>query len=197
MAPQTERLGQPVHPTVSVRDVGVLHRYTLTMAPTPLAIRARLIAEALAFVRAAWGLPGVTRIALVGSLTTEKPAPKDVDLLVTVTSDADLAPLAALARRLQGHAQSLGAGGDVFLADPDGTYLGRICPWRRCAPGVRLRCDARRCGWRPFLHDDLGTVQLSRRLIAAPPIELRPQVVARVPIPDDVLHGLIVPLRED
>ncbi len=83
-------------------------------------VRAFLIAEVLAFVRAAQQVPGVTRIALIGSLTTEKPEPKDADLLVTVTDDADLAPLARLARRLQGRAQSINRGGDVFLTNPKG-----------------------------------------------------------------------------
>jgi hypothetical protein len=46
--------------------------------------RARLIAEVLPFVRAASGLPGVLRIALIGSLTTDEPNPKDVDVLATV-----------------------------------------------------------------------------------------------------------------
>ena len=58
--------------------------------------RARLIAEVLAFVRAAQQLPGVSRIALIGSLTTNKADPKDADLLVTVTDDTDLEPLARL-----------------------------------------------------------------------------------------------------
>ncbi|MFB0546976.1 MAG: UPF0158 family protein, partial [Anaerolineae bacterium] len=61
-------------------------------SPLPPA-RARLIAEVLAFVRAASQLPGVTCIALIGSLTTDEPDPEDADLLVTVTDDADLAPL--------------------------------------------------------------------------------------------------------
>ena len=60
------------------------------MAP-PTAERARLIAEVLAFVRSAQRLPGITRIALIGSLPTSKADPKDVDLLVTVTDDMDLA----------------------------------------------------------------------------------------------------------
>ena len=92
-------------------------------------IRERLIVEVLAFVRAARRLPGVTRIALIGSLATNKPDPKDADLLVTVADDMDLAPLAALGRRLQGRAQGLNRGGEVFLADPRGAYLGRTCSW--------------------------------------------------------------------
>src|SRR5436305_8201670 len=111
-------------------------------------VRAFLIAEVLAFVRAARQVSGVTRIALIGSLTTEKPEPKDADVLVTVTDDADLAALARLGRRLQGRAQSLNKGGDVFLSDPEGNYLGRTCHWRDCRPGIRLACDALHCGRR-------------------------------------------------
>jgi len=111
------------------------------MAP-PTVERARLIAEVLAFVHAAQRLPGITRIALIGSLTTSKADPKDVDLLVTITDDTDLAPLAGLSRKLQGHAQNMNRGGEVFLADLQNTYLGHMCQWKVCAPGVRMRCDA-------------------------------------------------------
>jgi hypothetical protein len=157
--------------------------------------RTRLITEVLAFVCAAGQLPGVVRIALIGSLATAKPDPKDADVLVTVTDDADLAPLATLGRKLQGHAQGFNRGGEVFLADPRGNYLGRTCPWKRCGPGIRMRCDALHCGRRPYLHDDLGAMRLPQALIAAPPIELWPEIVTRVPIPQDVEQGLIVPLR--
>jgi len=47
--------------------------------PPPTVERARLIAEVLAFVRAAQRLPGITRIALIGSLPTNKADPKDID----------------------------------------------------------------------------------------------------------------------
>jgi hypothetical protein len=79
--------------------------------------RARLIAEVLPFVRAASRLPGVLRIALIGSLTTDEPNPKDADMLVTVTDDADLAPVAKLGRKLQGHAQGFNRGGEVSEED--------------------------------------------------------------------------------
>jgi len=55
--------------------------------------------QAPAFVRSARMLPGVRRIALIGSLATDRVDPKGVDILVTVDDDADLAPLAPLARR--------------------------------------------------------------------------------------------------
>jgi hypothetical protein len=164
--------------------------------PTLPPPRARLIAEVLAFVHAASQLPGVVRITLIGSLTTAKPDPKDADVLVTVTDDADLAPLATLGRKLQGHAQSFNRGGEVFLADPRGNYLGRTCPWKRCGPGIRVRCDALHCGRRPYLHDDLETIHLPQALIAAAPIELWPEIIARTPIPQDVEQGLLAPLRE-
>jgi hypothetical protein len=124
-------------------------------------IRQRLLEDAWQFVRIAGQLPGVVRIALVGPLATEKPAPKDVDLLIAVTDAADLTPMAHAARRLKGHAQSYNHGADVFVADPSGHYLGRLCPWKQCAPWIRASCDALHCGRRPFLHDDLTTIQLA------------------------------------
>jgi hypothetical protein len=159
--------------------------------------RELLLGEVLAFVRAASRLAGVTRVALIGSLTTEEPDPKDADLLVTVTDEMDLALLAKLGRQLQGHAQGLARGGDVFLADPKGHYLGRTCPWKRCGPGIRSSCDALHCGRRLYLHDDLETVRLDESLISAPPIELWPQIMTRVPVPQDVEQALLQPLREE
>jgi predicted nucleotidyltransferase len=158
-------------------------------------VRSRLIAEALAFVGAVRDLPGVTRIALIGSLTTDEPDPKDVDLLVTITEKVNLSRLAKLARKLQGHAQSFNRGGEVFLADPQGNYLGRTCPWKQCGPGIRASCDALHCGRRLYLHDDLATIRLAKSLVAAPPLELWPQIVARVPVPEDIEQELLAPLR--
>ncbi len=56
-------------------------------------LRPSLIQLAGAFAQEAVRVAGVTRVALVGSITTTKPDPKDVDLLVTVEDTADLAPL--------------------------------------------------------------------------------------------------------
>jgi hypothetical protein len=164
--------------------------------PAPPA-RSLLLGEVLLFVRAARRLPGVTRIALIGSLAADKPEPKDTDLLVTVTDEADLAPLATLGRKLNGHCASFGRAGDVFLAGPSGRYLGRTCPWKRCGPGIRIRCDALHCGRRPYLHDDLETIRLEEDLVRAPPIKLWPQIVCRVPVPEDVEGELLLPLRGD
>lgn len=159
--------------------------------------RELLLAEALAFVRQAARMRGVQRIALLGSLTTEEPEPKDVDLLVTVADDMDLTPLAAAARRLRGHLQSHNLGADVFLADPRGNYLGRTCPWKQCGPGIRMSCEARNCGRRLYLYDDWDVVRLEKRLVRQPPILLWPQVLARIPVPEDVDRGLIRPLLEE
>lgn len=158
-------------------------------------IRAFLLAEVQRFVERACTCLGVRRIALVGSLTTEKENPKDADVLVTVDDDADLRPLATLGRRLKGHAQSRNKGADIFLADPSGKYIGRICSWRECYPGKRMSCDARHCGRRAFLHDDLDDVTLDVSLIKTPPLELWPKIVRRIELPADVESQLIQPIE--
>ncbi len=150
------------------------------------AIREQMLAGVLGFVRGVAPVAGVRRIALIGSIMTGKPTPKDVDLLVTVTDDADLASLARCARRLQGRLQGLNHWADVFLADERGQYLGRTCTWRVCRPGIRASCDALHCGRRPHLHDDLGDVRLNQALIASPPVEIWPTVVRRSTVPRDV-----------
>jgi hypothetical protein len=109
-------------------------------------VRVRLIEEALRFTRAAAGVRGVLRISLLGSILSAHADPKDVDLLVQVAADADLAALAACGRRLQGRAQAFNRGADVFLSDESGRYLGRTCHWRDCRPGIRASCDALNCG---------------------------------------------------
>lgn len=160
-------------------------------------LRYRLLDEVVIFVCAARQLPGITRIALIGSLTTDKIDPKDADLLVTVIDSADLTRLATLSRKLSGHAQNFGRGGEVFLADEQFNYLGRTCPWKQCRPGIRASCDALHCGRRPYLHDDLEAITLPKSLIAKPPLELWPEVVTRVPVPDDVVEIVIRALHPD
>ena len=127
-------------------------------------IRSKLLPEILIFVQKVKQLSGITRIALIGSLTTNKPNPKDVDLLVNITDETDLAPLAKLSRRLNGHVQNFNRNADVFLADTNNNYLGRICHWKNCGPGIRASCDALNCGLRHYLHDDLKTVTLNKNL---------------------------------
>jgi predicted nucleotidyltransferase len=143
-----------------------------------------LLAAARAFVRAASKIDGVRRIALVGSLVTDKPMPKDADMLVTIDPAIELDALARTGRQLKGSAQTINCGADIFLADPDDNYLGRICGYRECH--ARVRCEARHCGVRDHLNDDLDVVTLSRKLIAEPPLELWPAVVRRIALPADV-----------
>jgi len=66
--------------------------------------RRRLLEAVLAFARAAQSVPGILRIALLGSLTTGKPIPKDADVLVTIERDMDLSALARIGRPSQAHA---------------------------------------------------------------------------------------------
>jgi hypothetical protein len=160
-----------------------------------ISLREFLIGQVLVFVRHACHCPGVGRIALIGSLATSKPNPKDADVLVTVADDADLTSLATAGRRLKGKAQSRNSGADIFLANPSGEYIGRICHWRECRPFVRASCDARHCGRRAFLHDDVDDVSLESRLLREPPVELWPKVMRRVEVPADVESLLLQSLE--
>ena len=156
--------------------------------------RRYLLEAVLAFVRAARGCPGVLRVALVGSLATPKSIPKDADILVTIDAAMDLAPLARIGRRLKGTAQRINLGGDIFLADASGTYVGRICHYRECH--MRVACRANNCGRRQHLNDDLHVVTLKPELIRAPPIDLWPKVIRRVAVPGDVEEILLAELEE-
>lgn len=168
------------------------------MVPSPCpGTRAYLLQAGLGFVREARQVPGVGRIALLGSLLTPKAEPKDIDLLVSVDAQADLTELARLGRRLKGHAQQRNKGADIFLADLQHQYIGRTCSWKVCAPGVRMSCDARHCARRAHLHDDLDAITLAPALTQAPPVELWPQRVCRVPVPEDVARLLLEPLAHD
>lgn len=158
-------------------------------------IRHFLIAEVQAFVTRVRGMPGVGRIDLIGSLTTAKQTPKDADLLVWVDDAADLAPLAAAGRRLKGRAQSRNSGADVFLVNRSGAYLGRICRYRDCRPGIRMSCRALHCGRRPHLCDDLHMLKLGGDVLQAPPVGLWPAAVVHAAVPDDV-QRLVSALHE-
>jgi len=148
--------------------------------------RQQLLTGLRRFVASVRQISGVRRIAVLGSIVTTKPDPKDIDVLVVVADDADLAPLARCARRLQGHAQSVNRGCDVFLADERGAYIGRTCYWKDCRPGVRRSCDALHCGRRRYLHDDLDAITLNRTLVLAPPVTLWPHVERGGQLPPDV-----------
>jgi predicted nucleotidyltransferase len=154
-------------------------------------IRGCLLAGVRRFVEAACRRPEVRRIALVGSLTTNKSTPKDVDVLVTVDPSAELVGPARLGRTLNGHAQQRNRGADICLAEPPDCYIGRTCQWRECAAGIRAACEAQHCARRPHLNDDLHVVTLTAALVQSPPIELWPQAVRRVPVPAHVEELLL------
>jgi hypothetical protein len=159
--------------------------------PAPLThpdapVRRAMLGVVEFFLDRARELEGIQRIALVGSITEPKREPKDIDLLVYASSQVPLASLARLGRRARGRLQSINRGCDVFLADPDNGYVGRLCIWTRCGPGFRASCDARHCGQREFLHDDFDEIRLADDLISDPPVELWPRPFARRSVPTDV-----------
>lgn len=164
-------------------------------SPSVAEPRRPLLLWAYSFVRAACLCPGVQRIALLGSMTTTKAIPKDIDLLVTIERLMDLSQLARAGRRLQGSAQTINLGADIFLADTTRNYLGRICHYRECHP--RAACRAQYCGVRAHLNDDLHVVTLTKDTIASPPVELWPKVVRRATVPGDVEEILLTKLEQD
>jgi hypothetical protein len=169
-----------------------------TYDPPPLPdLRKIMFAEVRRFVRFARDIEGVRRIALIGSLTTDKEFPKDIDVLLTVSDGCDLAPLAHLGRQLIGHMNIHRAGADVFLTSEHGEYIGRTCPWKNCGPGYRKSCDALHCGERPYLHDDLNAVHLKKEVIAYPCVVLWPILAAATEVPPDVHEQLIDHLAKD
>lgn len=151
--------------------------------------RAHLLRETVAFVRAAVQCPGVVRIALIGSLTTDKPLPKDADLLVTVEDGFGLLALATIGRRLKGRAGNINCGADIFLCDRTGRYLGRTCSYRECHP--RASCQGQSCVDGSHLNDDLDNLTLATDLILNPPLVLWPVVERRGEVPKDVEELLV------
>ena len=123
-------------------------------------MREQLLSHLPWFVSAVTRIPGIRRIALLGSITTNKQNPKDIDFLIEVEDEAGLEPVARLGRKLKGRAQQMNRGADIFLTNPEGHYIGRTCSWKECRPGKRAKCDALNCGLRHFLHDDLSTIML-------------------------------------
>ena len=148
-------------------------------------MRERLLQELPWFVKSVSKVPGVRKISILGSITTDKEDPKDIDFLVMVEDTAHLEPLARLGRKLSGHAQQFGHGGDVFLSDTQGTYIGRTCHWRDCGPGIRVSCDALNCGQRHYLHDDLKAVTLTAETVRNA-MELWPHLESCSGLPSDL-----------
>ncbi|MFZ1289435.1 MAG: hypothetical protein WAR79_05065 [Melioribacteraceae bacterium] len=153
--------------------------------------RENLIALVLDFMLSCMKINGVQRIAIIGSLISEKVKPKDVDLLVNISDELDLTHLAKISRRLIGKSGALSSGADIFLVNTQNEYLGRICLWKDCRPGVRLSCDAQNCGKRKYLHDDLETIKLRNDIIDNPSLIIFPNVIRNKPIPNDVENGII------
>jgi hypothetical protein len=186
-------LSQPAHLRLT-RTVGrlnhVVNSKLMEMPPIDEDVRAFLIAEAFRFIERIVGMPGVRRIAMLGSLLSSKANPKDVDLLLTVDDEVDLTSLAKSARRLKGIAQSKNRGADVFLANSAGQYIGRICHWSRCGPQFRATCDARNCGLREYLHDDFDDINLNPLVVNKPPLEIWPSVVYRQSMAPDLMPFL-------
>jgi predicted nucleotidyltransferase len=134
---------------------------------------------------------GVLRIAVVGSILSEKRSPKDIDLLVTVADNTELDRIAAAGRRLKGTAQTKNLGADIFLANELGQYIGRTCGWKVCEFGVRMACRADNCGARKYLNDDLSDLRLSDELVKNPPLILWPRAEVKMKIPKDVAEILL------
>ncbi|MGE5805431.1 MAG: hypothetical protein ACM34M_06525 [Ignavibacteria bacterium] len=153
--------------------------------------RENLIQLVLDFVIACRKIESIQRIAIIGSLLSEKKKPKDVDLLLNIPDDLELTKLAKISRTLQGKSGSIGGGADIFLANSNNEYIGRACIWKDCRFGARIRCDAINCGKRKYLHDDLNAITLKRELIDNPSLILFPSIIRNVPIPIDVEEGLL------
>jgi predicted nucleotidyltransferase len=98
-------------------------------------MREKLLSFLPWFVSTVARIRGVRRISLLGSITTDKQDPKDIDFLVVVDDDLNLAPLARLGRKIKGRAQNMNRGADIFLADVQGRYIGRTCQWKECKAG--------------------------------------------------------------
>jgi hypothetical protein len=131
----------------------------------------------------------VLRIALIGSITTTKPKPRDVDVIVTISEDLSIQSLAALGRKLLGKQVSVGdaSGADVFLATQDHDYLGRTCSYRECHPRVRCRGTQYNGS---YINNDFQVLRLKKELIQSPPVEVFPEVLVRKSLPDDLQAAL-------
>jgi len=120
---------------------------------------------------------------------TDKASPKDADVLVTVKDDAKFELLSQLGRKLKGAAQTRNLGADIFLASDSGAYVGRTCSYRECH--FRRACRGTQCGSGRWICNDLAIICLPDGLIAEPPLELWPNLVARTALPADTFRMLV------
>jgi len=127
------------------------------------------VAEAFARV------PMVIRVALFGSVASPPRIesdrwrrgnlhePKDVDLAVWIDDVVDLGSLRKLSAQALNrlwHDKEIGVAHhqvDIFLFEPTGKYLGRLCHFSRC-PKHKPECRAEGCGAVPFLQQHDGVV---------------------------------------
>jgi hypothetical protein len=58
-----------------------------------------------------------------------------------------------------------------------------------------VACLAQHCGRCEHLNDDLHVVTLSKELLAAPPVDLWPNVIRRLTVPADVEALLLTELE--
>ena len=167
-----------------------------------------LLKGGVAFVERASKIPGVERIALIGSIVTDKNIPKDIDFLVTVSESIDFKKLAKAGRQLQGYAHQINLNADIFIADTKGEYIGRICEYKE--PWMRADCRGKICAHIRFIRegrtvpgqsdnallhlcDDTEDLKLSKDLIKIPPLIVWPAVSRNSEVPDDVEKFLVEP----
>ena len=136
----------------------------------------------------------VRQVALIGSICTNKPNPKDIDLLISIKPKTDLKKLATLRRKTQGRIGQGLLGTDMFIVE-DGRYLGRLCRYREPWPRVvccndNLICDRTR----NYLCNTSNNFSIDKSIINNPPITIYPKFSTTIEIPNDVgkvLHPYI------
>jgi hypothetical protein len=156
-----------------------------------------LIEAGKTFVRRIICVRGVERVALVGSVATEKSNPKDIDFLLTVGPNLDIQAAATAGRKLKGHLQGHASGADVFLCNQDHEYIGRTCNYRECH--TRVACEGADCRPGSWLKTDFHLLKLEQSLCKNPPVTIWPVQEVAVPVPADVqqmLDDLRVELEE-
>jgi len=148
--------------------------------------RGALLLAAQWFFNRAIKLESITRIALIGSICTDKQHPKDIDILLTIKPDADISSISKLKRQMSGRSQRGLLGADIFLME-EGSYIGRPCRFREPHPRVGCAQDGLRCDFdRPFLCDTSNSFELKNEVITSPPIILYPRLLAARKIPADI-----------
>ncbi len=146
--------------------------------------RATLISAGVEFIERIRTIRGVSRIALVVSILTEKTNPKDIDFVLTVSSDADYRLIATIGSKLKGGVQARNLGADIFLATPEHNYIGRTCSHRQCH--YRAGCDGFDCRPNSWIKTDLHIISLDHALIAKPPLTIWPTLESNVALPNDI-----------